>query len=447
MSAEVLSATEAGARLQRAAIAALDGAGIRWAVLRDDPMAAEAGDIDVLVHPADVGRLDVVLADVGFGRLVTWRHGDHRFFIAYDEVTDRWVKLDTVSRFAYRAGRELPTSAVGAVLARRVRVDDAWRLHPDDEFWALVLHCLLDRGTVDSRHLDRLRLLASETTPAGPLGQAVGQAGLAERVVDRARAADAAGLAALRHPIGAALPRPAMTRRLWLGARGTAAPALKALVRPGIGVAVMGPDGAGKSTLVRALPGTLPLQVRTYYGGLYGGRLRSVRSARVPGIALASQLGVTWSAYLSAAIQRRRGRITVFDRYGYDALLPSADGRPDMKRRVRRAILGRFIPRPDLVLVLDAPTDRLHGRKAEHERSEVARRRAAYRQLAERVDPRIDVEMIDTSGDPDAVRRRATLLIWQTFAGPQDARSGAPSQRGYNRAAMQGDEVSGDGNR
>jgi thymidylate kinase len=447
MSAEVPIVPEDGARLQRAAIAALDHAGIRWAVLRDDPMAADAGDIDVLVHPSDVGRLDEVLADVGFGRLVTWRHGDHRFFIAYDEVTDRWVKLDTVSRFAYRAGRELPPSIVGAVLARRVRVDDAWRLHPDDEFWALLLHCLLDRGAVHPRHLDRLRLLAAERTPGGPLSEAPRRTGLGERCVDRARVGDAAGLAALRHPIRAALPRPAATRRLWLRARGAAAPALKAVTRPGIGVAVMGPDGAGKSTLVRALPGTLPLQVRTYYGGLYGGRLRSVRRARVPGIALASQLGVTWSAYLSATIQRRRGRITVFDRYGYDALLPSADGPPDAKRRFRRAILGRLVPRPHLLLVLDAPTERLHGRKAEHHLDEVERRRTAYRRLAERVDPRIAVEVIDTSADPAAVRRRATLLIWRRFATPQRAGSGAADERGYNRAAMQGDEVSGDGDR
>ena len=66
----------------------------------------------------------------------------------YDAGADGWVKLDVVTRLTYRVGRELPGEVVDAVLGRIVTTNGLPRLAPDDEFWALALHCLLDRGAV-----------------------------------------------------------------------------------------------------------------------------------------------------------------------------------------------------------------------------------------------------------------------------------------------------------
>jgi hypothetical protein len=116
--------------LELAAIAALDEAGVRWAVLRDDPRAQRDGDIDLLVAPGDVDRIDAPLAAAGFARLRTWRHGSHRFFFAYDQPGRAWVKLDIVSRLEFRSGARLPRSVVDAVLARAIRADGVMRLAP-----------------------------------------------------------------------------------------------------------------------------------------------------------------------------------------------------------------------------------------------------------------------------------------------------------------------------
>ena len=270
---------------------------------------------------------------------------------------------------------------------------------------------------------------------------------VAAAAVAGARAGDAAALAALRDLIGNNLPHPPLGRRIWRGGLGVIAPALKAVVRPGINVVVLGPDGSGKSTLVRSLPGTLPLPVRTYYAGLYGERMRALTSTRVPGVALASQLAVAWAAYASSSLQRRLGRVTVFDRYGYDALLAPEGSRSSRKRRIRRRLVGSLVPRPDLILILDAPAARLHGRKAEHDLESVERRRAAYRQLAGKLSVRVATELIDTTVERAAVRRRATALIWRAFAERRGPTSGLAARRRYNRASTRGEGVGAHGNR
>lgn len=401
-------ATDVRPAAEARAVAALDAAAIRWAALRDDPLAPGAADIDVLVHPVDAARLDAALRAEGFARLRTWRHGDHRFFIAYDEERDAWTKVDAVTSLAYRSGRELPRKTVDAVLARAERHGGAMRLHPDDEFWALLLHCLLDRGEVPDRHRDRLQQLA-EHDPSGPLRDALAQPTATSAAVEFARAGDVDRLVALGEPLQARLRRPSLTRRVRHGLLGAASPLLKAALRPGIAVALLGPDGAGKSTLARSLRGTFPIDVSAHYLGLYGERARRARALGLPG-----QMAMAWSAYLAAGIQRRRGRLVIFDRYGYDALLPSARG--GWKRAVRGALLGRMVPRPDLVVVLDTPAVTLHGRKAEHDVNALELRREGYRLLARRLASGGATEVVDASVDAETVRRRVTRLIWRTFA-------------------------------
>lgn len=409
-----------------AGIEALDRERVRWAVLRGTPESSNAADVDVLVHPDDVARLEAILGPIGFVRIATWRHGDHRFYIAYDEPTDRWVKLDVVDRLAFRSGHELPPLTVAATLDRRVRPGDHWRVSPSDEFWALFMHCLLDRAATDE-HSERLRVLANPE-PNGPIRAALGSERLALAAVEAARRGDAAAMLTLRPALQAALGRPAAATRLRRILLRAADPVLKAVGRNGVSVAIIGPDGAGKSTLVRSLPGRFPLKVRTHYVGLYGARGRSLRDTGIPGVALASQVALAWAAYAAAALQRRRGRITVFDRYGYDALLETSSSPAGIKRSVRRALLGSLAPRPDLVLVMDAPATRLHQRRRDDGIAVVERRRTAYRRLARRLEPRVTTILVDTTASRPSVRRRATALIWQAV-GERRTRRGRLGQR------------------
>lgn len=187
-------------------------------------------------------------------------------------------------------------------------------------------------------------------------------------------------------------------------------------------VALVGADGAGKTTVGRQLPDRLGVPARYLYlganpaaathalpttrlvhavrtrrgtaaaggpppvgrslaprreGPLARRALRSGRAAARTGHQLVEG-SYQWAVI---AWHRGRGRVVVVDRwYGADhhAHELAGDPRLALSRRVRAAFLRRAFPPPDLVLVLDAPVEVLHGRKGEGTLDELAHRRAEY---------------------------------------------------------------------
>lgn len=191
---------------------------------------------------------------------------------------------------------------------------------------------------------------------------------------------------------------------------GAWSPESGARLRRGLTVCLLAPDGAGKSTLCDGLEASLPVPTSTMHMGLY---VRGRRELPIPGVRLLARIGSQWRRYLRGRRHAAGGGVVIFDRYPYDALLPAPGpmSRPD---RMRRAALARILPAPDLALVLDAPAAVLHGRKAEHPLAHVERQRAGYRSLAGRLP--CPVEIVDVSGDAEAVRRRVSAVLWRTLA-------------------------------
>lgn len=173
----------------------------------------------------------------------------------------------------------------------------------------------------------------------------------------------------------------------------------------GLSVALLAPDGAGKSTLAARLRESWPLPVRTIYMGLYPAR---ERSARLPGLSFVRRLVRQWGRFLAARMHQARGRLVIFDRHSYDALLPPRTPLP-WTRRWRRFVLARACPSPDLVVVLDASGKLLWSRKREHTPAALEQQRREYLRLAARL-PRAVV--VDASRAPEAVRREVTARIW-----------------------------------
>ena len=121
--------------------------------------------------------------------------------------------------------------------------------------------------------------------------------------------------------------------------------------RRGLAVALLGPDGAGKSTLAQAIAESFPLPVRVVYMGLWRDGVGPLRRPLL-----------AWRAYATGAWHRALGRTVVFDRYCYDAWLPPR-GRFLALKRAYFAFLARTCPRPDLTFVLDLPTEIAEARK------------------------------------------------------------------------------------
>lgn len=169
-------------------------------------------------------------------------------------------------------------------------------------------------------------------------------------------------------------------------------------------IAVLGPDGAGKSTILAGIeervkgvfggvtafhwrPGVLPdIGVATRQRTKTGGPTTDphARPAHPWPIGLArlfyysADYVLGW--YSRVADARARNRLVVFDRYAYDMIVDPRRFRFKLPRPAL-ALAVWLAPRPDLVFCLDAPAGVLQERKTEVSFAETERQRAAYCQF------------------------------------------------------------------
>jgi len=176
----------------------------------------------------------------------------------------------------------------------------------------------------------------------------------------------------------------------------------------GMTVALLGPDGVGKSTLLAGLAAAYPVPVRQIYMGMWQGagqpgytRLDAVRAILVRPFRV-------WWRVACGAVHVTRGRVVVFDRYTYDALLPVTGSWPLLKRPYFW-ILAHLAPRPDLVLVLDLPGEVAFARKGES----TPERLEAVRQGFLALVPRLGAEVVDAAASPEQVRADVVARIWR----------------------------------
>lgn len=225
-------------------------------------------------------------------------------------------------------------------------------------------------------------------------------------------------------------------------------------------IALIGPDGAGKTTIARHLEKTFPLPVKYLYLGdniassnyvlpttrwlksrqqkqmkkvsvTTSGQTNGKATSNKPRHAGALRAGLKlvkktfgfvnrildeWYRLLVARYFRRRGYVVLFDRHFlYDYFhfdVQSQNGRPPLKRRLHGFFLKHSFPEPDLVICLDAPGEVIFKRKGEFTVEHLEKRRAQYLDLKNII---ANFAVVDVNRDLDTVLRDVNSLIWAFY--------------------------------
>jgi thymidylate kinase len=193
------------------------------------------------------------------------------------------------------------------------------------------------------------------------------------------------------------------------------------VTKPGSVIVVVGPDGTGKSTLCamlidRLFTETPVMRVHHRFGVL---RQRNASPTTEPhadppyGRLLCEMKAVYlfvdyllgWS--LRALPFLRRGGWVVLERGWWDLAVDPARYRLRRETTLVR-VLGRLLPAPDLLILLDCPPEILLARKAELPVAEVVRQSEAWRQF---VAGNARAVRVDASLPPAAVLGRVVTEV------------------------------------
>jgi thymidylate kinase len=229
-------------------------------------------------------------------------------------------------------------------------------------------------------------------------------------------------------------------------------------------IALIGPDGAGKSTISRMLQEASGIPIKRLYMGVsvqstnvmlptsrLGERLKQWKARRVQKLARKvgdntrpqapkRSLGASlWSAarlgnriaeeiyrqILSWAFQAQ-GYLVLYDRhFVYDFSSSVAPPGPELlSRRLHRWWLERLYPRPDLVIFLDAPGSALYSRKKELTPSELERRRQAFLRVGKQLPNFVLVDATQPLTVVFAEVSRHVTQLWEGRTDPSSPRRG-----------------------
>jgi len=408
----------------------LDRNEVRYCVLHswEELPQKLSSDLDIAVHPEDARKLPLLflsLREKGYTAVQVFNYFVDAYYFVFlwlDGNTVKSVAIDLI--LEHRRGGLIVPSGESLVSGRR-RQGVFWIPSPESEF-TYLLSKKTWKGAAPPRQALRLKALVEHL--GGPTAERLaGQLFLGELRIGVVEACASGRIDALLGKLKGQTWKTSFFRNPW----GLTAYVLSDSVRrarrwmqpTGVFVTVMGPDGVGKSTLIQNLILAVGPAFRRHrlfhWRPMLLLRRKNRRKTTQPhslpphpswrSIAmLFAYLLDYWLGYwlLIRPILARSG-LVIFDRYFDDLLIDAKRyryGRPLWVARVLRS----FMPKPDLVLVLDAPDEVVLSRKQEVAPEEVRRQRRLYSQYQSEMP---DSRLIDATASVDQVTAQSARAI------------------------------------
>ncbi|HKQ25460.1 MAG TPA: hypothetical protein VJT81_13545 [Burkholderiales bacterium] len=383
-------------------------------------------DVDIVVRPGDLRRVrDIVWQWHDGARLsqILQHEIGAIYFVLSARCGDHFVHFHPDVSADYRRGARCWLTA-DYLLAGRVRDPAGFWVPAPSSAFAYYLVKRIDKLSLGDAHM---RYLHGVFMKAPQACEEIGRCLLGDAAWNtfwtfllQDLSVPLATLRDLQRALVMRAPREPLNRALWarwLEFRRK----LRRVFRPtGLVVAVLGPDGAGKSTIIEGMREELSQAFRrTDYFHLRPRLLRSGGTGSAPvtdphGLpprgkpASIAKLGmVVADAWLGHALSvfplKCRSSLVIFDRYAHDMLADPLRYRLSTPRWLNAVLLWP-VPLPDLYLILDAPVTVLLGRKAEVSAAACAAQLDGYRDLLRQLPHavRIDTAQLAKASIADA---------------------------------------------
>ncbi len=429
--------------------------GVRYSLLRDTlPEAPELHELDILVWPEHRREFVAAAQELGFVVRKTGIPGKE-VLAAFDGENLRLVDV----HYAFIQEGLVYLSLPEALARLRKTPEGHSILSREDELLHLFYHNLLGKNHLQEKHLPRVRELLSPLPDLAYLKQRVPRANIwncFEQFILHpetfSKDRKLAGKSAREIRRALMLRSPANWLRWFYNRR------LRKRLhrRRGVHFAFMGVDGAGKSTIIRAVQQQLEqagaIKFYTVYMGPWGqirspfmrlykklrltppeedwlGRLREKLQGREKEYSLLLLLKKLlsgkiqgWLYYLAIYLEfwyryfrevrprLRKGAIVLSDRYIYDLKYIYKD-RPVEQFKWLRGLVCLLYPRPDRVVYLQNDPDTIVRRKPQLNAGQIRQFQGFYRQALAAY-PVLDVL---TDRPPEALARQVVSAIMEKY--------------------------------
>jgi thymidylate kinase len=360
-------------------------------------------DVDFMISAEWAGRLPQLIAGAAArsgGHLIQYlRHETTAtYFVIARQDGSSVSYLHPDSSTDYRRGSRRWMQASGVLQRRRRHPQGFWVPAASDAF-AYYLIKKIDKGReLDPAQIEQLtrRYLEDPVACSRALRELLPapDARSIEEAVTSGSWSEIPSLRRLRAALNARAPAEDFGGRFCQALADLQRFADRVFVPTGLHIVFLGPDGSGKSTVISKVCSEMRkafrrVQPRHLRPGLFT-RKQDVaidvtdphgRPPRGP-LGSIAKLFYFWLDFMLGAVvwlfpRKVRSTLVVFDRYYHDILADPLRYRFSGSIALARS-LGRMVPQPDLVFILDGPPAVLQQRKQEITLAEGTRQRVAY---------------------------------------------------------------------